>query len=243
MAAAGRMGPGIGSAPHLKGEFMPGSILRGWPGGGKPLLAKSPWPCPVFRLDHPWPCPIYKPHCSAGVWRSPFNVCCTIACCWKIHVIFWFNCRIIHFWALQIHCCKYVANSKRLHCKWCQSQTDFMGGILGLASHCPGLPKTFKNPPIVVGLPKTFKNAILQDAAHWIQCLSCAKSIEFARLLMLRAGGLQKLIALKTIKTRPPSVPFLFHASRNLTAKFSWPNWDPFLWIQSSFRFCKKITT
>ena len=67
----------------------------------------------------------------------------------------------------KIHCCKYVANSERLqHCKWCQSQTDFMGGILGLASHCPGLPKTFKNPPIVQGLPKTFKNATLQDAAH-----------------------------------------------------------------------------
>ena len=168
--------------------------------GGKPLLAKSPWPCPVFfRLDHPWPCPISKAHCSAGIWGSPFNVCCTIAFCWGIQVIFWFNCRIIHFWALQIHCCKYVANSKRLHCKWCQSQTDFMGGILGLASHCPGLPKTFKNPAIVQGYRKPLKmplykmlriefNASLVQGIALKKCWNCqtidATSWGSAKLLL-----------------------------------------------------------
>ena len=54
MALAGRMGPGIGSPPHPKGEFMPGSILRGWPGGGigKPLH-KVPDHVPFSDLDSP----------------------------------------------------------------------------------------------------------------------------------------------------------------------------------------------
>ena len=100
---------------------------------------------------------------SCTLYKCTVYSCTIKAFCWRRHIgliglKFHFTSKMRRFWGLQIHCWKYVA--ERLHCKWCQSQTDFTGGIQGLAAaFCPGLPETFEN--------ATLQDLLLRP--HWIQ--------------------------------------------------------------------------